>query len=172
MSRTGGEAPAVPRILVLGLGNSDRGDDGIGPAVAAILAETLPEGVELRTRRGDMLGLMEDWAGFDAVICIDAAAPAGAPGRVHRIELGQEDLPPDPRCCSNHGFGIADAIGLARALALAPPTIIVYAIEGRSFALGAAMTSEVANAAAEASGRITAECRRLRRMARMPPQAP
>jgi hydrogenase maturation protease len=78
----------VRKILVVGAGNPDRGDDGIGPVVARQLARRLPADVTVLTRSGDMLALVDDWAMFDAVFCIDAAAPIGVPGRVHRDHAG------------------------------------------------------------------------------------
>lgn len=116
------------------------------------------------TRRGDMLSLIEDWDGFGALICIDAAAAPGAePGRIHRFDLSTDDLPPDLAFTSSHAFGLPEAIALARALSLAPKTVIVYAIAGRAFDVGAAMTPEVAAAAAEVADRVAAEARRLSR---------
>ena len=41
-----------PGRLVIGLGNPDRGDDGVGVIVAESLAEGLPPSVAIRTRTG------------------------------------------------------------------------------------------------------------------------
>jgi hydrogenase maturation protease len=49
---------------------------------------------------------------------------------------------------SSHGLGLADTVALARVLNAAPRDIIVYAVEGASFAAGATMTPEVSAAAA------------------------
>ena len=157
-------AHAARTVLVAALGNPDRGDDGAGAEVARLLEGRLPPGVRMLTRRGDMLSLIEDWDGFGALICIDAAAAPGAePGRIHRFDLSTDDLPPDLAFTSSHAFGLPEAIALARALSLAPKTVIVYAIAGRAFDVGAAMTPEVAAAAAEVADRVAAEARRLSR---------
>ena len=68
-----GRVRPLRRVLVVGIGNPDRGDDAVGPAVVQVLAERLPDDVLMRTRSGNMLALIDDWAGFDAVVCIDAA---------------------------------------------------------------------------------------------------
>ena len=50
------------RILVLGLGNPDRGDDGAGRAAARALRPLLPEDVEVTEADGkmtDLLGRLE-----------------------------------------------------------------------------------------------------------------
>ena len=47
---------------------------------------------------------------------------------------------------STHGFGLAEALELARALGQLPRRCIVYAIEGASFETGAPLSPEVAAA--------------------------
>jgi hydrogenase maturation protease len=153
---------APRKILVIGAGNPDRGDDGIGAMVAEQLAHRVPAEVAVLARSGDLLSLMEDWAAFDAVFCIDAAAPIDAPGRVHRIDLTTSALPRELALTSSHAFGLAEAIELARTLGLALPRIIVYAIEGHCFDAGAAMTPAVAAAAYVVADRIIDEITTLR----------
>lgn len=149
------------KVLVLALGNADRGDDGIGALVAAKLAGRLPPHVRLATHAGDMLALLDDWAGFNAVVCVDAAAPQNAAGRICRIDLASDELPRGLSAASSHAFGIAEAIALARALDRAPRDIVVYAIEGRCFEAGAPLTAEVAAAADDAADQVIAEAERL-----------
>ena len=152
-------------MLVIGLGNPDRGDDGIGAAVVQRLAGRLPQDVASVVAAGDVLSLVGDWEGRDALICVDAAAPLGAPGRVHRIDLGAEDLPRDAARASSHDFGLAEAIALARALGLAPPRIVVFAVEGACFGAGSALTPEVAACCDRVAADVLAEIARLRRVA-------
>ena len=152
-------------LLVLCIGNSDRADDGFGPAVAAELEGQLPEGTTLANRSSDMLSLIEDWEGFEALICVDAAAPMTKPGALHRIDLAEQDLPRELAAVSSHAFGLGEAVALARTLGLAPPTIIVYAVEGENFEGGAPMTPQVAAAVTPAAERIATEATRLQEMA-------
>ena len=109
------------RVLVIGLGNPDRGDDAVGALVVRSLAGRLPGDVTLRERSGDMLALLDDWAGYDAVICIDAAAPSGAPGRIHRLDPAVDTLERDFAFASSHAYGLAEAVALAGQLGLMPP---------------------------------------------------
>jgi len=159
---------ALARVIVIGLGNSDRGDDGVGGFVANELAGRLPPEVAVTTRRGDLLSLIEEWRGFDAAVCIDAAARAGAPGSIHRIDLSESGLPGDLEVGSSHALGLAETIELARTLALAPRRIVLYAIEGARFQLGEPLTPAVAAAAREVVDRVAAEAMRLLRD--IPPQ--
>jgi hydrogenase maturation protease len=151
------------KVLVVGLGNSDRGDDGVGPLVARMLAALLRSDAVILSLGDDVLSLVAEWNCFDAVICVDAAAPALVPGQIHRIDLAATDLPRYRSSASSHGLGLADAVALARSLNQALPQIVVYAIEGASFAAGAPMTPCVSAAARDVADRIVAEVHRLRR---------
>lgn len=151
------------KVLVLGLGNPDRGDDGVGDIVTRRLYGRLPADVAIWTRSGDMLSLIDDWAGFDAVVCIDAAAPVDTPGRVYRVDLTVSALPRDFALVSSHAFGLSDAVELARNLRVALPHIVIYALEGRCFDSGVTVTTEVAAAAAEVAEQVVAEVGKLRR---------
>jgi hydrogenase maturation protease len=161
MSVTDGQQRAARKVLIVCLGNPDRGDDGIGAAVARLLDRRLPADVLLKVRGGDMLALIDDWAGFDAVVCVDAAAMAASPGRIHRIDLSCKVLPADMTTTSGHAFGLAEAFELARTLECAPASVVVFAIEGETFETGAPMTAAVASAASEVARRVIQEVRRL-----------
>jgi hydrogenase maturation protease len=77
-------APAK-RVLVAGVGNVLRGDDGFGPAVAALL-EHLPRQVTvIETGIGGIALLQELMTGYDGVIVIDAVDRGAAPGSVFLI---------------------------------------------------------------------------------------
>jgi len=101
--------------------------------------------------------LIDEWAGRDAVILVDAAALVSCPGRVHRIDLLEQQLPTDVSLSSTHAFGVADAVGLACALGLQPRRLIAYAIEGGNFDPGASISPEVAASVSEVVKRVTDE---------------
>lgn len=144
-------------LLVVGIGNPDRGDDGFGPSVARRLRELRPSGVTIIERAGDVLALIEDWQDFDSVILVDAAANCGAPGMVHRIDVAQEDVPRDLSLGSTHAFGVAEAVALARALDRLPRHLLVYAVEARDFGYGMTLSELVAAAVSTVAERIVAD---------------
>ena len=150
-------AARVSGLLVVGIGNPDRGDDAIGPMVARLLAGRVAPDVVVLERSGDMVGLIEDWSGRDGVILIDAAATADAPGTIHRVDLLHDVLPTGLTLASTHAFGVADAVGLARALGRLPGRLIVYAVAGTEFAPGAAPGAPVMAAAEPVAVRIAVE---------------
>ncbi len=167
--RARGEAARVPvRVLVLGIGNPLRGDDGLGPRLVRALAGAMPRGCEARCRHGDLLGLLDDCGGFDALVCVDAAAPAGTPGRVHRFDLANGSLPRNLLPASSHGIGLAEALELARALGVLPPHVVVHAIEGGGFANGLGVDPLVAAHSRRVARRLRCEIRRPSRRAGPP----
>ncbi|WP_175981824.1 hydrogenase maturation protease [Burkholderia sp. BCC1630] len=155
--------PAIRSVRVIGVGNPDRGDDGVGCLVAKRLAGRLPADVSLLARGGDVMDIGDDMTDIDALVCIDAAAPTGSPGRVSRIDLTKQTIEQGASFASSHGLGLAEAIALAEALGTASRDIVIYAIEGVSFDPGAAMTPEVAAAVGEVADRVVTEVGRLRR---------
>lgn len=161
MTRSDDRGARPGKVLVIGLGNPDRGDDGIGAVVAHELIGRLPPDVAVIARRGDLMSLVEDWNGFEAMVCVDATAPSGVPGRIRRLDLNSTELPRNLTFTSSHAFGLAEAIELARALQLAPRQIVVYAIEGGSFETGAPLTPAVAAAAREVADQMLADVIRL-----------
>jgi hydrogenase maturation protease len=136
---------------VIGVGNPDRADDGVGPLVAARLAEQLSgmSHIDVVECRGDVLALMDRWGAADTVVLIDAATTAAAAaGRIHRFDICDGLLPREVSLCSTHDVGVAQTIALAAALEKLPRRVILYAVEARCFRPGASMTEEVTAAAA------------------------
>jgi hydrogenase maturation protease len=81
----------VSRILVAGVGNVLRGDDGFGPAVIGRLGE-LPAGVEtVETGIGGVALLQELLAGCDGFVLVDAVDRGAPPGTLFELmpEVGE-----------------------------------------------------------------------------------
>ncbi len=118
-------------MVVIGVGNPDRGDDGVGALVARELERRLPPDVVVKTRSGNLLGLIDDWDGFDAIVCIDAAAPAGNDGCIRRFDLSSSELPSNlpARARATTGDCPRQSRSAGRC-GVAPREIVVYAIEG------------------------------------------
>jgi hydrogenase maturation protease len=80
---------------------------------------------------------------------------------VHRIDLLEDALPPGLSLSSTHALGVAEAVGLARALGCLPGRLIAYAVEGENFAPGAGVSPAVAAAVEEVATRVSDEIRLL-----------
>jgi hydrogenase maturation protease len=135
-------------VIVIGVGNAWRGDDGAGLAVARRLRALSPDGVEVREVEGDAIALVEAWAGADRVV-VDAAASGAPPGTVRRFDARSGPLPARHLRSSTHAFGVPDAVELARALGRLPGRLDVYAIEGASFTAGDRLSPAVERAVDE-----------------------
>jgi hydrogenase maturation protease len=146
-----------PSVLVVAIGNPDRGDDGFGPAVAQRLRGRVPSKVRILERSGDALAMIEDWDGIPSVIVVDAMAATANPGRVHRINLTDNRLPIGFAPRSSHGFGLAETIELARSLGRLPQCLIAYLVEGEQFETGTPMSLAVAEAIETVVERIVTE---------------
>src|SRR6516164_11061746 len=146
-----------PRMLVVGIGNPDRGDDGFGPAVARRLRGRHPSEARILERSGDALALIEDWVGFPSVIVVDAMAPISEPGRVHRLDLTSSPLPIGFAPRSSHAFGIVETVELARNLGRLPRYLVAYLVEGEQFGAGVPLSLAVAEAVEDVADRIVSE---------------
>ncbi len=150
--------------LVVGVGNPDRGDDAVGFEVVRLLAGRVPPDVRLIAQHGEATALVALFEQTRQVWLIDAALPVSCHGLachprkgVHRIDCAADDAIVPQGAVSSHGFGVAEAIALARALGALPPHCIVYAIEAADFTAGAPLSPVVARAAHEIAERILAE---------------
>jgi hydrogenase maturation protease len=142
-------------ILVIGIGNEYRSDDGVGLVVArGLRAKNLP-GMLIIESSGDGAALMEAWKAAQSVILIDAAASGRAPGTIHRFDAVTQLPLTGFSFHSTHVFGVAEAIGLAQALQQLPPRLMVYAIEGKHFTAGVGLSPKVAKAAQKAIAQIS-----------------
>lgn len=137
------ENPRIPRIVVVGIGNADRGDDAAGPALLARLQGALPAHVELIGVHGEATAVLGLLASADEAYLIDACRSGRPPGTVQRIDARLSHLPPASRECSTHGLGLAQALELARALGMLPRRCVVYSIEGGSYEPGAPLSAPV-----------------------------
>jgi hydrogenase maturation protease len=146
-----------PRRVVVGIGNPDRGDDGIGRKVAQRLRGRLPEGVRIEEQSGGGTDLIETLRLADQAILVDAMISGAPAGTVRRLDCAAGDAVPAQPGTSSHGLGIADAIALALVLGCLPSRCVVFAVEAAEFSPGAPMTPAVAAAVDEVARRIELE---------------
>jgi hydrogenase maturation protease len=142
---------------VIGVGNADRGDDGAGRMVARFLRGRLPEDVEIAELGGEAAALIARFEGAEAAFLVDACRSGAPAGTVRRLDVSATPAPTGLFGLSTHGFGLAEAIELARALARLPPRCVIYAIEAASFEIGAPLSPAVAAAVEEAAARLRIE---------------
>ncbi len=144
-----------PRLMVVGVGNRHRGDDGIGPAVVdAIRADTNLAGIDTVVAAGDLSDLVVTWTSDHDVIIVDAMVGGGDPGSIRTINGLDGTLPAAGRPLSSHGFGLVDTLELARLLGRLPRTVTILAVELDDTADLAQLTGRVRRAVDEVVARI------------------
>lgn len=136
---------APPPPLIIGIGQPWRGDDAAGLDALALLDGAGPW--DCRPHHGEGLGLIALWESRPLVIIIDAAESGAPPGTLHRIEVTEADTMANGLFrASSHAFGVHEAIETARALGNLPNRLIMHAVEGRAWDLGAPLSDPVAAA--------------------------
>jgi hydrogenase maturation protease len=144
-------------ILVIGIGNPDRGDDAAGLTVAAkIKAATKPAQVTVRELAGDQLYLLDEWTGATEVYVIDAVCSSGTPGTVYRFDAARP-LTERFGHRGTHMFSLADVVELGRALGRLPAHLTGFGIEGAHFTIGAGLSPEVAAAVDQVTALLLAD---------------
>lgn len=151
------------QILVVGVGNPSRSDDGVGWVVAQRLKRLERKDFDLVTLVGDMTAVLEAWKGRPAVVIVDAAWSGAPPGTLHRIDPRQQPLPPGGFLASSHGFNLADCLEMARLMSSLPPQVIILGIEGANFDYGTDLSPAVEQAVETATRMALNEVESLQR---------
>lgn len=151
------DAVAQPAVLVVGLGAPDRGDDGVGPTVAGLVADRVaehgPDGV-LVVAHEDPTALVALMTGRHTVVVVDATVSGRPPGTlsVHHLRPDGPPLPARtaPGPAGTHGLGLAASLELARALDRLPSRVVVVGVEAGAFDHGSGLSRPVEEAVPEA----------------------
>lgn len=145
----------MTRARVVGLGQSVAGDDGFGAAVVRVLRERgVPSGVEVE-HLGDPSALAALLETNVPVILVDAVL-GSSPGDL--LALTPDELAVRaPSRVSSHGFGVNEALGLARVLDAGeglPVLHIVAVTITRPAGYREGLSAEVAAAVPRAADRV------------------
>jgi hydrogenase maturation protease len=147
-------------IRVIACGNPDAGDDAVALAVA--------DEVRKRVGRSSGIEVLVVGAAINAVSAIDNANAAilvdavrtrgGRPaGEIVRVEAGPDGLPVDlAGRVSSHGFGVDEAVAVARALGCSAP-IVVIGVEAGDVTLGRELSPAVRAAVPRATELVLGE---------------
>jgi hydrogenase maturation protease len=144
--------------VILGLGNSLRGDDGVGSAVIEWLdRQALPPGVETIDGGTSGLDIVSILMGRERAIIVDAANVGQAPGRWVRFTSDVAQLKDNNTTLSLHSAGLAEALALGAALNVLPPAIIIYGVQPQNLGWLPHLSDEVHAAVAEVGQAILHE---------------
>ncbi len=142
-------------VVVVGIGNDHRRDDGVGPAVATALATHPLPGVRVLTCAAEPTAILDAWDGAALAVVIDAVAgPDTVPGRVRRCTAA--DLA-GAGGISSHDLSLAQTYELGRVLGRAPGCLVVVAIDAADTGHGTGLSPAVAAAVPYAVELVRAE---------------
>ena len=129
--------------ILIGVGNEFRSDDAVGILVAREIRRRHLGEIRILEFEGNGTSLLDAWDGADNLLIVDAVNAAAPPGSVLRFDVSQSRLPVHLFPQSSHGFGVAEAIEMARLLHRLPPTVFFYGIVGESFENGQGLSDRV-----------------------------
>jgi hydrogenase maturation protease len=157
-------------VVVIGLGNSYRKDDGVGVAAALALDVLALPHVRVVTGIVEPTGLLEAWSGARLAVVIDGAVGTlPAPGRVHRC--GLSGMVTAAEGLSSHSIDVGPTYALARALGRAPDDLVLFTVEVADTGHGIGLTPRVASAVSDVVRMAVVEINRTRSARRLPGEA-
>ena len=136
-------------IVVIGIGNPMRRDDGVGHALLSELAGEsfgCPGAIELLALDGESTRLIEAWRGRRRAIIVDAGGCGDPPGSIHRLEVGIDELPKGSSPASSHSAGLTEAVALGDVVDALPDELILLAVEPADMSQGEGLSEPVAAA--------------------------
>lgn len=160
-----------PRVLIAGMGNVLRRDDGFGVEVVRRLANGngLPEGVKVvDVGIGGIHLVQELMSGYDALVLIDAVQRNSPPGTMHLLEAEVLELTAWPQrqrddfLADTHYATPSKALILAKALDVLPSKVFIVGCQPEAYeVLGIGLSEAVAPAVESAIGRVNALLNKL-----------
>lgn len=134
-------------VVVIGIGNEFRRDDGVGLAVAEELASRNLAGVQVVTAIGEPGAILDAWTGARLAVVVDAAMDEGAtPGRIGRWTPSDEV---EPAAVSSHALSLPQTYALGEALGQLPARLVVLTVDITDSGNGVGLTPAVAAAVPE-----------------------
>ncbi|MDA8234222.1 MAG: HyaD/HybD family hydrogenase maturation endopeptidase [Clostridia bacterium] len=130
----------LQKIMVLGVGNILREDEGVGiHATQALSRRELPPNVEILeggTAGIELLHLIEE---VDHLVVIDAMDAKAEPGAIFKFQPGDVSVFPDNFGMSFHQVGLLEVLNMAKILDKLPETMI-FGIQPQSMDWGLELT--------------------------------
>ncbi|MCL2679726.1 MAG: hydrogenase maturation protease [Dehalococcoidia bacterium] len=139
----------MSRILVCGVGNKLKRDDGLGPCVVEALEGNVSQpGVELADYGISGFKCALRLEGYDKVVFVDAISLPGAePGRLHRLRITRDKLMKSPRLSdfsvSMHETDLERIMATAAILGIYPGEVVIIGCEPADTSVGLGFSEPV-----------------------------
>ncbi len=133
-------------IVIIGIGNLLKQDDGIGLHAVRYLQGKIPEGVELvegSTYAADLLPALENRS---TAIFIDGLEAGEEPGAVFRFTPQELSPNRNNRSVSVHDFGVYELLDAALLLDQSPDEIVIIGVQVKELGTGFELSEELERA--------------------------
>ncbi len=144
----------MENLLLIGIGNEYRRDDGVGIVIVRQLRSRLPPHIPVLELSGEGATLMDAWQTAETVYVFDAVRSQSTPGTIHQIDAQTQTVPTQFFHYSTHAFSLAEAVELGRVLNQLPPKLVLYGVEGADFGSGVGLSDCVAIAVPKVIDRV------------------
>ncbi len=138
-----------PPFLVLGLGNTLLGDDGVGPALIDRLSQEdnrWSDRLEFLDGGTQGLALLGHLSGREAVIIVDALAMGRPPGTTRILNVSEVFQIGVRRAGTSHEGNVGELLAVAELLDELPDQVFVVGIEPQNMATGYGLSMSARNA--------------------------
>jgi len=134
----------MSRVVVLGVGNLLRQDEGVGVhAVRALSGVQFGEWAEFVDGGTAVFEALSGWQEIEKLIVIDAVRGGREPGSISRLSLREVAARTAP-ALSVPEHGLLDALGLLKQAGLRVGETVIYGVEPAAAGWGTDLSAEVA----------------------------
>jgi hydrogenase maturation protease len=145
-------------IVVIGIGNPYRRDDGVGLEVLRRVEELRMPGVRCMESDGESTALCDAWNGAALAVVIDAVRSGAAPGTLHVTTMGADAIAVHTPRGGSHALSLAEALALGEVLDRLPLHLLVVGVEAGDVGDGLGLSDAVASAVAPAVDAVRDAC--------------
>jgi hydrogenase maturation protease len=144
------------RIVVIGVGNRFRRDDGFGPTLLDAIAGDLPAHVVVSESDGEPARLIDMWADADLAVVVEAVRRGAAPGSIVDVDArdGLDGIERGGQAMGSHSLGIAEAIALGLSMGRIPRRLRIVGVEPADLGYGEGLSDSVSRSLASATRRV------------------
>lgn len=126
----------MDKPVIIGIGNTMRGDDGFGPAVIHYLKHKHPDLADYHQATDDLTRLLEVWDRRYAIIIDAFQSDSGADGTIITTENLQSWEGNQIANCSSHGLLLSTVWELGMSLQKLPSKVFFIGVKGSNWVVG------------------------------------
>lgn len=144
------------KLAIIGCGNTNRTDDGVGPfVISSLQSRNLPNYTQLFDGGTDGMGVMYQAKGATHLIIVDARVPGSEPGAIYEVP-GEILAAPPPQSLNLHDFRWDHALYAGKRIYADafPEHVKVFLVEAENIDLGLGLSPAVQEAASRLVGQI------------------